>query len=610
MRLALILAGAAASGCSSPPAVVEGETRRPNIVIVMTDDQGYGDLGATGNTVLRTPNIDWLAANGRLHEDFYVHPVCAPTRAALMTGRHPQRTGAIDTYIGRAMMDPEEVTLAEVLRDAGYATGLFGKWHLGDCYPMRPQDQGFEEVLMHRGGGIGQPSDPEGGEGKYTDPVLFHTPSSSTDHEAVRVEPEGYCTDIYFDAAFDFMRARSAAGEPFFTYIATNAPHGPFHDTPDELRASYEAMDLSPDVFPRKEWHAPLPAESNSRRMAQIFAMIENVDDNVGRLVDELRALGELDETLLLFLVDNGPNGRRYVAGLRGMKGSVYEGGVRSPLIAHWPGHVEPGRISGPTGMHLDLYPTILDACAVPAPEGVALDGESLLPELIGTPRSGGGERDIVVQAHRGDEPVAYHHCFLRRGRWKLVSHTGFHGERESVPEPPLELFDLESDPAEQRDLASEHPELVEELRGAYERWFADVTANRQRGYEPPPIQLGRPAPREVCLTRQDWRRSGSEGTSWGRDSQGAWSVNVNEPGPYEVRLRFPDRPQGVHLTEASLHLGGLSWSSGSADLSQAGSYTFPAIELPTGAARLATLLEASDGKRRAALQVILKRLD
>ena len=208
-----------------------------NVILIMTDDQGWGDFGFQGTPAVKTPSLDRLAAASARMDTFYVSPVCTPTRAALMTGRWTQRSTAIDTYIGRAMLRPEETTLAEALRDAGWATGIFGKWHLGDCYPMRAMDQGFEEALVHRGGGIGQPSDPEGGEGKYTDAIL--------EHNGERVATEGYCTDVYFDAAWEWLANAHEVGQPFFAYIATNAPHGPFHDVPTELYGEYRAADLS-----------------------------------------------------------------------------------------------------------------------------------------------------------------------------------------------------------------------------------------------------------------------------------------------------------------------------------------------------------------------------
>ncbi|NRB05140.1 MAG: sulfatase-like hydrolase/transferase, partial [Rhodobacteraceae bacterium] len=308
--------------------------KRPNIILVMTDDQGYGDLGFHGNPVIRTPNLDALARESARLDPFYVSPVCAPTRASLMTGRSHQRTRAIDTYIGRAMMDTDEVTIAEILRDAGYATGIFGKWHLGDCYPLRPGDQGFEKSLVHRGGGIGQPSDPVGGERKYTDPILMDN--------GVPRQMKGYCTDIYFDEALKFARQAHQKDKPFLAVITDNCPHGPWHDVPAEEMALYEGVDLSAASFPQEKG-APLRGKWNQDQVRRTYAMITNIDENMGQMIEQIDAMGIGEQTLILFFTDNGPEGRRFVSGYRGSKSSTLEGGVRSPLFARWKGHLKPG---------------------------------------------------------------------------------------------------------------------------------------------------------------------------------------------------------------------------------------------------------------------------
>ncbi len=555
------------------------EARGPNVVLVMTDDQGYGDLGFHGNPVIRTPNLDAMAGRSARMETFYVSPVCAPTRAALMTGRYSQRTRAIDTYIGRAMMEPEEVTVAEALRDAGWATGIFGKWHLGDCYPMRAMDQGFEEVLVHRGGGIGQPSDPEGGESKYTDAVLFHN--------GARMETKGYCTDVYFDAALDWMRAQHASGHPFFAYIPTNAPHGPFHDVPPELLAEYEAMDLSPERFPREEGY-PLPEKHDAKRLAQIFAMITNVDENVGRLFAGLEDMGALEDTLVIYLVDNGPNSRRYVAGMRGNKSSVHDGGVRSPFFAHWPGHLTANTVSDRIAAHVDVLPTILDACDVDPPAGVKLDGRSILPLLEGR-EVDWPDRTLFVQAHRGNEAVRYHHFLARGQRWKLLNASGFGKELKSV-EPAFELYDMEADPGELVDLAAKRPDVVASLRAKYDAWFDDVSNTRSDNYAPPRIVLGAPEAPEVHLTRQDWRRSSGDG-GWNRRSIGHWLVDVKAEGPYRVRVRFLE---GLAIHRVVLRLGDVEVTAEVAEGRT--EHTFEAVPLPVGPGRLETVLEDAEG--------------
>ncbi len=522
LAVASLVVGMAA-GCTRAPE----PAARPSVILIVTDDQGFGDLGVNGNPVIRTPHLDAMARRSARMTQFYVSPVCAPTRASLMTGRYNYRTRAIDTFIGRAMMEPEEVTLAEILEGAGYRTGIFGKWHLGDAYPMRPIDQGFEEALVHRGGGIGQPSDPPGGEGKYTDAILFHNGEP--------VQTRGYCTDVYFDRALDWIETQHAAGENFFAYIATNAPHGPFHDVPEPLLAEYRDVDLSNDRFPQDRGH-PLSDDADLDRRARIFAMITNIDENVGRLFARLAALGLIEDTIVLFMVDNGPNGNRYVAGMKGWKGHVHEGGVRSPLFVHWPSHLEAGHTSDRIAAHIDVLPTVLDATGVSLPKGLRLDGRSLLPLLIGEHDEWAG-RTITIQAHRGDVPQRYHHFMTRSQRYKLVHPSGF-GLEGFEGEPAFELYDMEADPLELEDLAAEKPQVVEELQAAYDAWFDDVSHTRAGNYDPPRIVVGSPHETPTVLTRQDWRHT--KGRPWAPDSNGYWELDVATAGEYDVRLRFP----------------------------------------------------------------------
>lgn len=524
MRLLLLLIPVIA-GCGLSAESRQVKNAAPNVIVIMTDDQGWGDFGFHGNALLQTPALDRLAAESTRLNTFYVHPVCTPTRSALMTGRYPQRTRAFDTWIGRAMLEPQEVTVAEALREAGWATGIFGKWHLGDCYPMRAMDQGFDESWVHLGGGIGQPSDPEGGEGKYTDPILFHN--------GEREQAQGYCTDVYFDQALGWIRHQSESEKPFFAYIPTNAPHGPFHDVPEELLKKYQAMDLS-GAFAQPTQGHPLPNEFDADRLARIFAMIENVDQNVAKLMQGLEDLGIADNTMVVFLVDNGPNTRRHVGGRRGMKASVYEGGVRSPLWVRWPAGLEAGEGADRVAAHIDLMPTILEACGVEAQALANVDGRSLMPLLQGN-ADGWEDRSLVIQAHRGDEGVRYHNFLLRTEKWKLLNASGFARETASV-QPDFELYDMQSDPLEVHDVAAEYPQVVEGLRAEYDRWFAEVSTTRTDNWAPPSIKVGSPLAYQVTLTRQDWRRL--TGAGWSKDSQGQWHIEVLHPGPYGLRIR------------------------------------------------------------------------
>ena len=565
-----------------------GDTR-PNIVLVMTDDQGFGDFGFAGNPVISTPNLDAMAGRSARMETFYVSPVCAPTRASLMTGRWCQRTRAIDTYIGRAMLEPDERTVAEYLKAAGWGTGIFGKWHLGDCYPMRAMDQGFGESLVHRGGGIGQPSDPIGAEADYTDAVLFRNGEA--------VPTSGYCTDVYFDAAIDFMRERKAADQPFFAYVATNTPHGPFGDVPEELYQKYLKTDLSPGAFPDSVGH-PIPAKNNADKLARIFAMIENIDQNVGKLFAALEDMDALDNTLVLFMVDNGPNTQRYVAGMRGMKSHVHEGGVRSPLLAHWPGRLEAGHGSDRISAHVDVLPTILDACNVDLPKDAALDGRSILPLLEGR-REPWPDRQLVIQAHRGDEALRGRHFMLRTQRWKLLCPSGFGGQN---PQQALELYDMLADPLEQRDLAEEFPEVLLDLQRAYNAWFDDVSSTRPDNYAPPRIHLGHASAPRTVLTRQDWRLD-TKDSGWTSNSRGHWEVDVVNTGPFEVAVQPMARNKvlSVQLKVTSEEGENLIDMPMSAEGSADGTFPFrvSGLELPFGPASLEVFVEVPSDKAK-----------
>jgi arylsulfatase/arylsulfatase A len=495
----------------------------PNIILIMTDDQGYGDLGVHGNPIVRTPNLDAMAQRSARWEYFYVSPVCAPTRACLMAGRYNYRTRAIDTYRGRAMMDTDELTLAELLKPAGYATGIFGKWHLGDSYPLRPVDQGFDMALVHRGGGIGQPSDPPGAEGKYTDPILFRNGEPEPQH--------GYCTDVYFREGMRWAGEQHQTHQPFFLYLPTNCPHGPYDDVPAEKLAYYRQQTISADRFPKTGGN-PVPEKLNVDPLRRVYAMIENIDDNVGRLFRWLHEQQLTDSTLVIFITDNGPASVGYNAGLRGRKGEVFDGGIRSPAFFHWPGHFPAGLRQGRVAAHIDILPTLLELCGAQPPSDRKIDGRSLLSAL-NTGQADWPERTLFFQWHRGDQSFARHNCAVRSERWKLVHPSAF-GKESFEGEANWQLFDVSADPFEQRDLAPQNPELVRDLQQRYDKWFDDVSQTRPDNYAPPRIIVGSPHEELTVLTRQDWR-----GANWGPDDLGHWLIDVAEPGGYEIRLRF-----------------------------------------------------------------------
>jgi arylsulfatase A-like enzyme len=472
-------------------AVVKAQTaRRPNVLLIVSDDQGYGDLSLHGNPHLKTPNLDSIGTAGVQLTQFHVSPVCAPTRSSLLTGQYNYRTGVVDTYLGRAMMYPDEVTLAEVFSGAGYRTGIFGKWHLGDNYPLRSVDQGFQESLVHTGGGLAQPAGPPGN--GYFNPLLHRNGKPE--------RGKGYCTDIFTTAAIEFMESNRTS--PFFAYLATNAPH-----TPLEIDERYVR---------------PFRKSNLDEVTAKVYGMVSNLDENVGRVLTALKKNNLERDTIVVFLTDNGPQQPRYNAGMRGLKGTVYEGGIRVPCFVRWPGRLQAGTKIDRLAAHIDLMPTLLELCGVRAPE-VPIDGRSVAP-LLRNPTTRWADRTLYFQWHRGDEPELFRSCAARDQRYKLVDGK--------------ELYDLEADSAEKRDLAGSQEQRVASMRKGYEAWFRDVSATR--GYAPPRIYVGTEHENPVTLTRQDWRgpRAG-----WEKDSLGYWEVDVRNPGRYEVVFRMPEAP-------------------------------------------------------------------
>lgn len=552
---------------------------RPNILLIMADDQGYGDFGCTGNPVLQTPHIDSLARDGTMLTRFYVNPVCSPTRASLMTGRYSHRTRVVDTWRGRSMMEPEETTIAELLQAEGYHTGIFGKWHLGDCYPMRPQDQGFVESLVHRGGGIAQPSEPVANGRRYTDPILLRN--------GEEVQTSGYCMDVYTDAALASIRRSARRQQPFFCYLATNTPHGPFHDVPQDLYEKYQGMDLGQVV------QGGAKAQD---RLARIFAMIENIDQNVGRL---LRCLAELDlerETIVIYLSDNGPAGKRYVGPMRGQKGEVLEGGIRTPFLLRWPGRVPAGRSVAVPCAHIDVLPTLCAWSGTPIPSD--LDGADISDLCTGATDSL-PHRLIHIQSHRGDRPVPGHNFAVIGPRYKLCRTSGF-GRESPSGDPPLQLYDLQQDPHEGRNLQSQAPGRAEALFQAHLEWSAEVAGTRPDNFAPPRIVVGHPAEPQTLLTMQDWR---AEGSGWG--TRGGWWIRVEEPGPFRVELLFA---KPTPLDGSSIQLRGNQMYATDVQASSDSSYRFRLPDLPRGDHEL-HVISGYQGQDVRPYQVLLRRL-
>jgi len=458
-------------------------TRRPNIVLIVTDDQGYGDFSCHGNPILKTPNLDRLHDEGVRFTDFHVSPTCSPTRASLMTGRHEFYSGVTHTIYERERMNPQRATLPQKLKWGTYTTGVFGKWHLGDEAEYQPQNRGFDEVFIHGGGGIGQTYVGSCGDApgnRYFDPAILHNGKFE--------KTKGYCTDVFFaeaqkwitrsvqerrdDAKKPPQRDGSRIDSPFFCYIATNAPHGPL-DCPPEYEAKYTKLVNTPDE-------------------AKFFGMIANIDDNVGKLLKTLADL-EIDrDTVVIFMNDNGGTAGTKIhnVGMRGQKVTVYRGGTRGACFVRWPGTLKPADCDRLTA-HIDLYETIQDLSGIPhmtggPPSTLPERGPSLLP-LLQNPQAPWPDR--VLFTHVGRWPkgsdandAKFGNCSIRDPRWNLVSSPRKALVNKTKPgevlpgrEPMWELFDLKADPGETKNVAAEHPDVVARLAKAYDAWWADV---------------------------------------------------------------------------------------------------------------------------------------
>lgn len=420
---------------------------RPNIILILTDDQGMGDLSCTGNPYLKTPNIDRLQARSTRFTDFQVSPTCSPTRAAIMSGRHEFEVGVTHTILQRERLAPGVITLAEALRRAGYTTGLFGKWHLGDGKEYLPQNRGFDEVLMHGSGGIGQfqyGDFKENSENTYFDNVLLHNGSV--------VRTKGFCTDLFFRAAMAWINRQNTGKKPFFAYIPLNAPH-------------------SPMIAPKKSKQRFLDLGFDEKSAAR-YGMIENIDDNVGLLLADLETHGIPEDTLVVFMTDNGMSmkagtihGKKFTpfnAGLKGGKGSPEEGGTHVPSFWMWKGHLDEGIDIPALAAHLDLYRTFCDLAGAKIPAGPLEPGGRSLVPLLEDPSADWPDRTLFTHVGRWpslDMAAAKNtKCAVRTKRWRLVNNK--------------QLYDIQADPGQAKDIAAEHPEVVADLGKRYEAWW------------------------------------------------------------------------------------------------------------------------------------------
>ena len=490
---------------------------RPNVIIVLADDQGYGDLGVHGNPVLKTPNMDRLHAESVRFTDFHVAPMCSPTRGQLLTGVDAMRNGCTAVCQGRSMIRADIKTMADFFVSAGYATGHFGKWHLGDSYPYRPQDRGFQTTIHHRAWGITSLADHwENHTNAYFDPILV---DNGTERRFL-----GYCTDVFFNEAMKWMETQKADQQPFLCYIPTNTPH-----KPEICDAQYS------DPYTGKNEGRELPA--------QFYGMIANLDENLGRLEAFLEKTGLRDDTILIFLSDNGTQNSQaqliFNASMRGKKTALYEGGHRVPLFIRWPNG---GLIHGQDRHELtqvqDILPTLIDLCGLDKEQSLSFNGTSLAG-LVKDPQAQLPDRKLVIQYRASGEP--WNSAAVMWDKWRLI---------KSANEDLFELYHVGNDPSQINNVADVNPEVVLQMKQFYEDWYAEAKPLFDL---PRLIVLGDESMDETTLYAQDWSGSFCDNPRHlaAGTGIGFWSISVKQEGVYEIGLRRWPKESGKTLAEA-----------------------------------------------------------
>ncbi len=479
----------------------------PNVVVILTDDQGWGDLSLNGNTNLSTPNIDSIARDGVSFERFYVCPVCSPTRAEFLTGRYHPRSGVYSTSAGGERMDLDEMTIAQTFKAAGYHTAAYGKWHNGMQYPYHPNGRGFDDYYGFCSGHWGQ----------YFDWML--------EHNGELVKGEGFCVDDFTNHALQFIEDHKA--EPFFVYLPYNIPHSPMQ-VPDEQWDRFANKDLA---LRHRE-----PKKENIGHTRAALAMCENVDWNVGRLLKKLDNLQLADNTIVVYFCDNGPNGSRWNGGMKGRKGSTDEGGVRSPLIIRWPGKIPAGREVTEIAAAIDLLPTLAGLADIKVASEKPLDGLNLRQPILNTSYLW---QDRIIYSHWRNRVSA------RTQRFRL-DHQG-------------NLFDLKADPGQYKDVSKDHPKETKRLRAAVADWKENVLA----GYDQDDRSfiIGHPGYANTQIPARDGKAHGnikrsnkfpnaSYFTNWtSTKDKITWDVEVAASGTFEVDLYYTCEKENLGCT-------------------------------------------------------------
>ncbi|AWV97658.1 arylsulfatase [Arcticibacterium luteifluviistationis] len=577
---------------------------KPNVILIMVDDQGYGDIASLGNEYIKTPNMDYLHDNSARFTQYHVSPTCAPTRAAIMTGHHSNRAGVWHTVNGRSLILERETTMAQIFKENGYSTGIFGKWHLGDNYPFRPEDKGFDEVLVHGGGGIEQTMD-------YWDNDYF---DDTYIHNGKLKKFDGFCTDIWFENAKKYIGGNK--DKPFFCYLSTNAAHSPYF-VDDKYSDPYKDNENIPN--------------------AAFYGLLANVDENIGKLVEYLKAIELMDNTIIIFTTDNGTAagakmakgedrldgfiGKGNNAGMRGVKASMYEGGHRVPLFIHWKdGGISTGKDINELTAHYDILPTLIDLCKLEASPELKFDGKSLTPLMTGN-KEGFKDRIVITNSQRIENPEPWRRTALMQSNWRLIN-----GE---------ELYDLSSDPEQRSNIAEQHPEKMDELKTAYDEWWAEISPSYK---DQPFIYIGHEAENPVKLYSHDWHTD-AVASPWhqrhirtGYKDNGYWLIRVAEKGKYSVKLRrwpvetklalnaeAPIRPakegtsvraskkgKALNITAARIAIQDLALSK---EVDSNAEFTEFEVELEKGETHLKTWFTLEDKEELGAYFVIVEKL-
>lgn len=477
------------------------DVKRPNVIFILTDDQGYGDLGCNGNPWLKTPNIDRLERESFSFTDFHSGTTSAPTRSGLMSGKYCNSVGVWHTIMGRSILAHNIPILPQLMKQGGYSTAMFGKWHLGDYYPYRPFDRGFDETLYHGGGGVGQTPD-VWNNNYYNDTYL---------RNGVPEKTIGYCTDVWFSEAMKFIDGHK--DKPFFVYLATNAPHGP-HNVEKRYSDMYKDVDEMPDP--------------------NYCGMVTNIDDNVGRLVDYLKKENLMDNTIIVYMTDNGSGGgvtlnkdkqvvKGFNAYMRGKKGSNYEGGHRVAYIMRVPGR-EPKRINSLSG-YIDVMPTFLELCGLKELIPKNIDGVSMVSLMDNDVET---ERYMFADTQRREYLSKGRTSCVMYKKWRLINGK--------------ELYNILQDPSQRVNVTDSHPELVSEMKKQYDLWWENSSKQREGVYEP--IFVGDSNQKLVLLYAHDLHNDDNKYPAWdqrivrsGEKSIGYWSLNVRKTGKYRIRF-------------------------------------------------------------------------